>query len=264
MCGQRIDRFHAPRRPHHQPPRPPAPGPALRFDQRLVLNQWILSLFEEDSFIPLTEGLQDASKEGVDENNISRFHHEIANRLFQRQELTRDVLLQYDENIVRHTQAISARRTEPLRWKYFQYLGLLFAEIYLDRYFRDPDQLLADLSAHLAQFNADKAERDQVNPYTPDDLHKLAFWSATGSGKTLLMHVNILQYRHYLKLHGRERELNRTILLTPNEGLSRQHLDEFEASGIEAEIFSKDGRGLFAGQSVEIREITKLQEDSGD
>ena len=35
--------------------------PALRFDQRLVLNQWILSLFEEDSFIPLSEGLQDAS-----------------------------------------------------------------------------------------------------------------------------------------------------------------------------------------------------------
>ena len=30
-------------------------APALRFDQRLVLNQWILGLFEEDSFIPLTE-----------------------------------------------------------------------------------------------------------------------------------------------------------------------------------------------------------------
>ena len=116
-------------------------APALRFDQRLVLNQWILSLFEEDSFIPLTEGLQDAALEGVDENNISRFHHVIAARLFERQQLTRDVLLQYDQNIVRHTQAISARRTEPLRWKYFQYLGLLFAEIYLDRYFRDPDQL---------------------------------------------------------------------------------------------------------------------------
>jgi len=239
-------------------------APALRFDQRLVLNQWILSLFEEDSFIPLTEGLQDAALEGVDENNVSRFHHVIAARLFERQELTRDVLLQYDENIVRHTQAISTRRKEPLRWKYFQYLGLLFAEIYLDRYFRDPGQLLADLNAHLAAFNTGKAERDQIKPYAADDLHKLAFWSATGSGKTLLMHVKILQYRHYLKLHGRERQLNRTILLTPNEGLSRQHLEEFEASGIEAEIFSKDGRGLFAGHSVEILEVTKLQEESGD
>ena len=239
-------------------------APALRFDQRLVLNQWILGLFEVDSFIPLTEGLHDTGKEGVDENNVSRFHHEIANRLFKRKELTRDLLLTYDQNIVRHTQAISSRRSEPLRWKYFQYLGLLFTEIYLDRYFRDADQLLSDLNDHVAKFNADKAERDQIKPYAADDLRKLAFWSATGSGKTLLMHVNILQYRHYLKLHGRERELNRTILLTPNEGLSRQHLQEFEASGIEAEIFSKESTGLFVGHSVEILEITKLQEDSGD
>ncbi len=58
--------------------------------------------------------------------------------------------------------------------------------------------------------------------------------------------------------------MNRTILLTPNEGLSRQHLQEFAASGIEAEIFSKESTGLFAGHSVEILEITKLTEDSGD
>ena len=31
-------------------------APAMRFDQRLVLNQWILGLFEADSFIPLTDG----------------------------------------------------------------------------------------------------------------------------------------------------------------------------------------------------------------
>jgi len=239
-------------------------APALRFDQRLVLNQWILGLFEADSFIPLTDSLHDTALEGVDENNVSRFHHEIANRLFKRKQLSRDLLLTYDQNIVRHTQNISARRGESLRWKYFQYLGLLFTEIYLDRYFRDADQLLDDLNDHVAKFNLDKADRDQIKPFVADDLRKLAFWSATGSGKTLLMHVNICQYRHYLKLHGRERELNRTILLTPNEGLSRQHLQEFAASGIEAEIFSKDSTGLFAGHSVEILEITKLTEDSGD
>lgn len=236
----------------------------MRFDQRLVLNQWILGLFEADSFIPLTDGLHDTALEGVDENNVSRFHHVIAARLFPRQQLNRDLLLAYDQNIVRHTQTISARRGESLRWKYFQYLGLLFTEIYLDRYFRDADRLLDDLNDHVAKFNLDKSDRDQIKPFVADDLRKLAFWSATGSGKTLLMHVNICQYRHYLKLHGRERELNRTILLTPNEGLSRQHLQEFAASGIEAEIFSKESTGLFAGHSVEILEITKLTEDSGD
>ena len=95
-------------------------------------------------------------------------------------------------------------------------------------------------------------------------LNKIAFWMATGSGKTLLMHANILQYQHYLATHGRARELNRIILLTPNEGLSQQHLREFEKAGIEAEIFNKDGRGLFAGQAVEILEVTKLKEEMGE
>ena len=36
-----------------------------------------------------------------------------------------------------------------------------------------------------------------MTDFTEADLNKVAFWSATGSGKTLLMHVNVLQYRHY-------------------------------------------------------------------
>jgi hypothetical protein len=103
-----------------------------------------------------------------------------------------------------------------------------------------------------------------VQPYQRTELNKLAFWSATGSGKTLVMHVNILQYRHYLELHGQARQLNRTILLTPNEGLSHQHLEEFRLSGLNAELFSKDGRGLFSGQAVEIISVHKLKEESGD
>ena len=74
-------------------------------------------------------------------------------------------------------------------------------------------------------------------------LNKLAFWMATGSGKTLLMHAHIRQYQRHIK----GRELNRILLLTPNEGLSEQHLREFEAAGIQAEIFNKDGRSLFVG-----------------
>ena len=54
---------------------------------------------------------------------------------------------------------------------------------------------------------------------------------ATGSGKTLLMHVNIKQYLYYLEHHGRRRDLNRIILLTPNEGLSQQHLAGVRAVG---------------------------------
>jgi hypothetical protein len=67
-----------------------------------------------------------------------------------------------------------------------------------------------------------------------------------------------------LEKHGRRRELNRIILLTPNEGLSQQHLREFEAAGITAELFNKDGRGLFAGHAVEILDIHKLKEEMGE
>ena len=53
MPASTTNRLPAPPRQAGRARRPQAP--ALRFDQRLVLNQWILSLFEEDSFIPLTE-----------------------------------------------------------------------------------------------------------------------------------------------------------------------------------------------------------------
>ena len=148
-------------------------------------------------------------------------------------------------------------------------MALLFSEIYLDRYFRDPKALLAALNAQVATYNAGKPEADEIAPFDKaaeawPQLNKLAFWMATGSGKTLLMHANILQYQHALALHGRRRELNRILLLTPNEGLSQQHLREFEAAGIDAELFNKDGRGLFSGQAVEILEVTRLRDEMGD
>lgn len=238
--------------------------PNLKFSQKLVLNQWVLGLFEVNSLEQLVGDLKDERLEAYDENNVSLFHQVLTARLFERGQLSNEVLLGYDENIFRHTQQLNAHRPQPIRWKYFQYVSLLFTEIYLDRYFRDPDALLASLNAQVTRFNEDKEARDQVEHYELKDLGKLAFWMATGSGKTLLMHVNILQYRHYLEKHGRARELNRTILLTPNEGLSKQHLDEFALSGIQAELFNKDGLSLFTGQSVEIIDIHKLGEESGE
>jgi superfamily II DNA or RNA helicase len=234
---------------------------ALPFSKKLVLNQWMLSLFQTTSFDTLAEPLRPLELEGLDENGIHKFHHQMR-LLWEFPELPEDVLLGYDENIVRHTQALSAKRKNPLRWKYFQYLTLLFTEIFLDRFFRDPDKLLSDLNAYLKVFNLPLPESEQLPEYTLSDLRKLAFWNATGSGKTLLMHVNIKQYLHYLKQNGREKELNRIILLTPNEGLSRQHLEEFKAAGMPAELFSKDSASLFAGSTVEIIDIHKLKEES--
>lgn len=237
----------------------------LRFEQRLVLHQWLLDLFGVSSFERLAANLKAPELEGFDENNVSRFCHQLS-LLFDRPELPHDLLLAYDQNIVRHWRRIAERRNHggPFLYpKYFQYLALLFAEIYLDRYFRDPDTLLAQLNAHVEQFNQNAPGPSRIEPYTRQDLNKVAFWMATGSGKTLLMHINILQYQYYLNLHG-GRQVNRVILLTPNEGLSRQHLEEFQLSGIDAELFSKDGRGLFTGRAVEILDVHKLRDEMGE
>src|SRR5262245_46973286 len=223
----------------------------LKFDQKLVLNQWMLWLFDKKSFEQLAEPFKWAELEGLNEDNNHKFLA-VFRALWELEELPADVLLGYDQNIVKHTLKLNEHRADPIRWKYFQWLSLLFTEVYLDRFFRDSDRLLADLNAHVTEFNADKSDKDKIPAYEPGDLRKLAFWNATGSGKTLLMHMNILQYQHYLHLHGRTAELNRTILITPNEGLSRQHRDEFRLSGLRADLFSKDAGSLFVGQDIEI------------
>ncbi len=247
----------------------------MPFDRRLVLHQWMLSLLGQTRFEDLAQHLRDERLEGLDDHNVHRFCRELLIRVppEDRPELPDDVLLAYDQNIVRHTQRLNERRLlhrePPLSWKYFQYLALLFTEIYLDLYFRDPQALLAALNGHIELFNAQCPEAERLATFDPQSdaasqLSKLAFWMATGSGKTLVMHANILQYRHWLGVHGRARDLNRIILLTPNEGMSQQHLRELEVAGIHAELFSKEGRGLFAGRVVEIIDIHKLREEMGE
>ena len=247
--------------------------PQVPFAYKLVLNQWLLSLFNVKRFEDLAEHLRNEALEGLDENNIHHFHHALTAQLFNLTQLPTDLLLEYDQNIVKHTQRLNERRIthgeEPIVWKYFQYLTLLFTEVYLDRYFRDPKALLKELNTQVALYNTEKPEADQIVPFDETaeawpQINKLAYWMATGSGKTLLMHANILQYQHALEKHGRGRELNRVLLLTPNEGLSQQHLREFQTAGIDAELFNKDGRGLFSGRAVEILEVTKLREDMGE
>ncbi len=250
----------------------------LPFSRRLVLHQWLLGLFGVERFDRLAEHLRDESLEGLDEDDVHRFHRALCLHLpgERRPALPDDALLEHDQAICAVTARLNERRITrgelPIAWKYFQYLALLFTEIYLDRWFRDPRALLAALNARIAAFNEGKAETDRVAPFDDSgaeaeasaQLNKLAFWMATGSGKTLLMHAHVLQYRRRLANHGRARDLDRVLLLTPNEGLSRQHLREFEAAGIEAELFRKEGRGLFTGQAVEILEITKLRDEMGD
>ncbi len=241
----------------------------VRFDQRLALFHWMLKQFEVKDFFTFAEGLKDSRFEGFDAEGRSHLYYNLRS-LVGRIALSNEQLEMYDANIVRHWKQITEKRNrdagQTLYPKYFQYLSLLFTEIYLDRWFENSDELLSDLNGYLEAFNArpEALDAPAINPFTLEEMNKLAFWCATGSGKTLLLHCNLLQYQHYLKKHGKQKELNRVILLTPNEGLSRQHLEEFKTSNIQAEMFTGESRGLFTGQHIEIVDIHKLKEKKGE
>ena len=240
-----------------------------KLSSSLVLNKYILFLFGVTDLEALSKDLKDSSLEGYDENNVSRFHHALMAKLYHNDYLTKELLLQYDQNIFSHTQNISDKRHEPIRWKYFQYMALLFTEIYLDKYFTDKVALQLELNNFLVVNNGKyKNDFSAVSAFKLEndrnDLNKIAYWNATGSGKTLLMHINILQYQYYLKLHNITAGLNRIIVLTPNEGLSKQHLKEFALSDMDAELFDKNGGTLFSAHKIEIIDIHKLEETSGN
>ena len=236
-----------------------------RLQDALVLFKYILSLFGCNDLAALSGDLKDPALEGVDNEGVSNIFYELKSHLYAGHGVNETQLYEYDQNIVRYTKEINEKRAEKIQWKYYQYLALLFTEVYLDRYFANKQQLLKDINVFLEDdFNFRPDTWHEIPSFEEEDLRKLAFWCATGSGKTLLMHINIKQYLHYAEKY-QAKKLNRIIILTPNEGLSLQHLQELRASNLSAELFSKQSiGGMFLGQNVEIIDINKLSDTNGD
>lgn len=249
----------------------------LEFSQKLVLNQWLISLFGVD---PLADGYKRGEKpfhklaehlritrEGLDADGLHHFYHELKDGDFFRMGMAKvsaAELQQYEENIVSHTAAINLGRAadRQIKWKYFQWLSLLFTEVYLDRYFRDRAGLLADLNAFVAAFNAKYDGFEPIAPYDEAALNRVCFQNATGSGKTLLMHVNLKQFWHYAKKAGADGAINFPFLITPNARLSEQHRNELAASGIRGVSYTK-GAGGELGEFIYTLEIQKIQKEDG-
>ena len=255
----------------------------LPFGHKLVLNQWIVSLFGFDPLkdhkegkrtlrpvLPLAKIVKDAP-EGMGAENLHHFYKSLAINLQKGAAITQDDLLRYEHNIVSHTLAINEARDRPIIWKYYQWLSLLFAEIYLDRFFADREALLEQLNDYVSTFNTYWTDAEYelgITPYEQEDLNKLCLQNATGSGKTLLMHVNFLQFRRYAAGSPFKHDLTRTVLITPNELLSEQHRRELKGSGIVAErLLIDSGDLLSSGKSglrqVDYTEITKLGDTDG-
>jgi len=239
-------------------------APPLEFYKKLVLNQYLLRQFGVEKFDELSRAMKPPQYEAVDSEGVSGFYKRLISEYHDTLKISADRLAQYDLNIVSHTRKINEKRDEKITLKYFQYLSLLFTEYYLDEYFNHRQGLLDALNAYVADFNSRQDPVNQIEPYKESDLNKIAFWNATGSGKTLLMHINYHQFRHYAR--GTKRGGDGSfILLTPKEGLSLQHVDEFKASGIPAAIYQKGASKMFADpDEIAILENTKLGDKDGD
>ncbi len=240
------------------------------FHQELVLNRWVLGFFQGGNLAALKGLLGDDRFEGIGEDGQTRFFHELARSLFDPNKLPRVDLRRYDLNVVAHWQAITVQRNKregfELQMKYFQYLSLLFTELYLDWYFNHRQDLLDGLNEEMTRYRAETGA-EPFRDFEADDLNKIAFWNATGSGKTLLLHVNIRQYLHYFQAGSRgqmrDHFPDKIILLTPNDGLSRQHLEELHLSGFGfAQFFNKTQSP--ARGTIEIIDIHKLRDEMGD
>ena len=244
-------------------------GPEATLDNSLLLNRWMLSKFAVDSLEQLAKNMKTPTLEGYDENHVSHFYHVLNAEL--REDLPiREKLRQYDANIYNHTSHINhlGKRDEPVRWKYFQYLYLLMCEYYFDRYFGDCKDLLSDINNYRQGIFLRNGHEFYTAPFSSepireDEINKIACWCATGAGKTLLMHINKLQVEYYAEKYGVK--FNNLLLVTPNAGLSRQHISELEKSNILCYSFDKSKlKDAFRGQYLQVIEITKLNDEDGD
>lgn len=230
-----------------------------RLEHRLVLCDYFYELFGQNDFDDLQEKLRDIEA-GFTEDGHSYFFHVLT--AIEGVQIPDEKLANYDLNIKEYMEKINLVRDRPIQLKYFQYLAVLFSEIYLDAYFNRKDEFLEDLNTHLKDWNDSNASRDDyVLSFKEDDLDKLAFWMATGSGKTIIFHINYHQFLRY-----NNENLDNIVLITPREELTEQHIREMRNDNISCSTFDKRARSLFAtdDQEVKVIDIHKLDEVAGE
>lgn len=224
----------------------------MKLEKYLILNKYFLSLFGVNSISDLREELKN-KKEGFDNDGKSFFADALIG--LENLKIDRNDLLQYDLAIKEYSERLCKHRRENIVLKYFQYLAVLFAEIYLDRYFNRKQDLLSDLNSFLEGYN--QSERTEISLFEDKDLKKLAYWMATGSGKTLIMHINYWQFLKY-----NTQALDNIIMVTPNEGLSKQHYNEMQKSGVPCRLYPENPDSLTLHKDqVFIIDIHKLTEE---
>jgi superfamily II DNA or RNA helicase len=223
----------------------------MNIEKYFVLFKYLLNLFGVSDFKDLQERLRN-TQEGVDSDGRSYFMNVL--KSIENIKISEDDLKRYDGNIQSYVRKINYKR-EPVSLKYFQYLAVLFAEIVLDNLKNRKIEFLNELNQFLEEYKKDNEV--ELSPFNEEDLRKLAFYMATGSGKTLIAHINYYQFFNYNLFSP-----DNILFITPNEGLSKQHFEELQKSGIPCRLYAGSLSGVLRSErEVLIIEITKFVEE---
>lgn len=195
--------------------------------------------------------------DGYDEEGRSYIFHALKSREASLV-ISLDKLEEFDSHIQIYVQRLNEKRERPIELKYFQYLSVMFTEIFLSKYFEDPTGFLNELNDYSYE------HFDMEFIFTKRDLRKLAFWMATGSGKTLLFHINYYQFQRYNQ-GPHKLDFDNILLITPSEKLSEQHKKEMDISGVPCIIYRSTTQGYFSpGQderTIKVLHIHRFTEE---
>lgn len=227
---------------------------SINIEHHFILFRYILSLLGFSSFMELKNFIQshilDVTPTFETTNQTPTYYATTLCKKLSDTPLslysisiTEDDIFRYDSNILNYLKKINQKRQIPINLKYYQYLAILFTEIYFDLLKNKPDEFINSLNNFAnSTFTFDRKT-----------MNKLAYFMATGSGKTIIAHINYHQFHHY-KLF----EPDCILFITPNEGLSKQHHEELINSNHPAILYSESG--LTNTDKVLIIEITKFTE----
>lgn len=148
-----------------------------------------------------------------------------------------------------------------------QYLALFLFAHWLELRYTSEDALLDLANETLAAFREKQKslparERETIADFTRDDLQIVAFWMATASGKTHVLHA-------CLAMLVQRARWDRIFIITPTESLSRQHATRLRALRAPAHardvfVYPDDGDAAALGHlpasTVVVLDINKLGE----
>ncbi len=114
----------------------------MRLERSLILNRYFLSLFGAKRLEELKQSLN--VQEGPAGDGQTYFYGALVGRAADLK--LRKKLAGYDARIIAY-EALLAKARGSFSFKYFQYLSLLYTEIFLDWLTEDPNSFLSDLNS---------------------------------------------------------------------------------------------------------------------